>query len=267
MFRYLRRRPEIVTSEVDEELAVHLAMRVDELIGQGLSPEDARREALRQFGDVEFTRQYCRTQDLRKETDVQRGLFFEELVQDLRISLRGLLRAPLMTLTIVLTVGLGIGASTTIFGAVYAALLRQLPYERPDQLVRIYTDAPPNKFRFSVVDYLALQEQTHFAQVAGYTVRQMAFSDGAVAERINGKEVSWTYFSLLRITPAIGGDFAEADGRPGGPRRVIVSDGFWRRRLGGRMDAVGRSVRLDGTDFTLAGVLPSATGPLSATLA
>jgi len=263
MFRYLRRRPEIVTSEVDEELAVHLAMRVDELIGQGLSPEDARREALRQFGDVEFTRQYCRTQDLRKETDVQRGLFFEELMQDLRISLRGLLRAPLMTLTIVLTVGVGIGASTTIFGAVYAALLRQLPYERPDQLVRIYTDAPPNKFRFSVVDYLALQaEQTHFAQVAGYTGRQMAYSDGAVAERINGKEVTWTYFSLLGIKPAVGGDFAEADGRPGGTRRVIVSDGFWRRRLGGRMDAVGRSIRLDGTDFTLAGVLPPATGPL-----
>jgi nucleotide-binding universal stress UspA family protein len=138
-----------------------------------------------------------------------------------------------------------------------------LPYERPDQLVRIYTDAPPNKFRFSVVDYLALQaEQTHFTHVAGYTGRQMAFSDGAVAERINGKEVSWTYFSLLGITPAIGGDFAEADGRPGGPRRVIVSDGFWRRRLGGRMDAVGRSIRLDGADFTLAGVLPPATGPL-----
>jgi putative ABC transport system permease protein len=161
------------------------------------------------------------------------------------------------------TVGLGIGATTTIFGAVYAALLRQLPYQRPDQLVRIYTDAPPNKFRFSVVDYLALQaEQTHFAQVAGYTGRQMAFSDGIVAERINGKEVSWSYFSLLGIKPVLGSDFAEADGRPGGPRRVIVSDGFWRRRLGGRMDAVGRSVRLDGTDFTLTGVLPSATGPL-----
>jgi len=252
-----------VTSEVDEELALHLEMRVEELIGRGFSPDAARREALRQFGDVEFTRQYCRTQDLRKETDVQRGLFFEELVQDLRISLRGLMRAPLMTLTIVLTVGLGIGASTTIFGAVYAALLRQLPYERPNQLVRIYTDSPPNKFRFSVVDYLALQaEQTHFAQVAGYTGRQMAYSDGAVAERINGKEVSWTYFSLLGIKPAVGGDFAEADGRAGAPRRVIVSDGFWRRRLGGRMDAVGRSIRLDGTDFTLAGVLPPTTGPL-----
>jgi putative ABC transport system permease protein len=263
VFRYLRRPTKTVASEVDEELAVHLEMRVDELIGRGFPPDEARREAIRQFGDVEFTRQYCRTQDLRKEGDVQRGLFFEELVQDLRISLRGLLRAPLMTLTIVLTVGLGIGATTTIFGAVYAALLRHLPYERPEQLVRIYTDAPPNKFRFSVVDYLALQaEQTHFAQVAGYTGRQMAFSDGAVAERINGKEVSWTYFSLLGIKPAVGGDFAEVDGRAGGPRRVIVSDGFWRRRLGGRVDAIGRSIRLDGTDFTLAGVLPSATGPL-----
>ncbi len=192
-----------------------------------------------------------------------RWMMSSDLRQDLRISLRGLLRAPMMTLTIVATIGLGIGATTTIFGALHAALLRPLPYADPGRLVRIYTDAPPNRFRFSVADYLALQaQQTHFEQIAGYTGRSMAFSDGTIAERLTGREVSWTYFSLLGIRPAIGRDFVERDGRPGSPRAVMVSHGFWQRRLGGRPDAVGQPMRLDGSDYTLAGVLPQTMGPL-----
>ena len=90
---------------------------------------------------------------------MHRRLLLDELIQDLRIGLRGLLRARLLTLTIVATVGLGIGATTVIFGAVNATLLRPLPYADPDRLVRIYTDAPPNKFPFSVADYQALEAQ------------------------------------------------------------------------------------------------------------
>ena len=86
---------------------------------------------------------------------MRRGLIVEELLHDVRISLRGLLRAPVMTLAIVATVGLGIGATTVIFGAIDAALLRPLPYAHPTRLVQIYTDSSPNKFPFSVADYLA----------------------------------------------------------------------------------------------------------------
>src|SRR5262245_34117449 len=127
----------------------------------------------------------------------------ENLGQELRISLRSLLRAPLLTLTIVATVGLGMGATATIFGAIDAALLRPLPYKDPERLVRIYTDSPPNRFRFSVVDCLALEaQQTQFEAVAACTDRAAAFSDGTVAERLRGREVSWPYFSLLGIVPA-----------------------------------------------------------------
>ena len=169
----------------------------------------------------------------------------------------------MMTLTIVITVGLGIGATTVIFSAIDAALLRPLPYADPDRLVRIYLDAPPNKFRFSVADYLALQtQQTRFEQIAGYTGRAMAFSDGTVAERLNGKVVSPAYFALLGIKPAIGRDFTEQDGRPGSPPAVIVSHGFWQRRLGGNPSVIGKPIRLDGADYALAGVLPPTVGPL-----
>jgi hypothetical protein len=151
---------------------------------------------------------------------MQVGLQMENLIEDVRVSLRGLLRAPMMTVTIAATVGLGLGATTVVFSAVNAALLEPLSYRNPARLVRIYTDAPPNKFRFSVADYLALQaQQTEFEQIAGYTDRAMAFSDRSVAERLRGRVVSWTYFSLLGLQPAIGRDFTEQDGRPGSPRR------------------------------------------------
>ena len=184
-------------------------------------------------------------------------------MQDLKISLRGLIRIPMLTLTILITVGLGIGATTVIFSAVDAALLRPLPYADPGRLVRIYTDTPPFKFPFSVADYLALEsEHTHFTQVAGYQSRQMAYSDGTSAELLRGRMVSWTYFDVLGLRPMLGRSFTAADGQAGTPLSVIVSYGFWQQRLGGRGDVIGRPIRLDGTDYVLAGVLPQMVGPL-----
>ena len=136
------RRPD-VASDVDEELQLHFDMRVAELMGKGQRPEDARQTALRQFGDVEATRRYCRQQDEHVETATQRGLLFNDVVQDLRIAFRGLLGAPALALTIVASVGLGLGATAAIFSAIEAVLLRPLPYAEPDRLVRIYTDTPP----------------------------------------------------------------------------------------------------------------------------
>ena len=187
----------------------------------------------------------------------------QDLLQDIRICARSLLRAPILTLTITLTVGLGIGATTAIFSAVNAALLRPLPYAQPERLVRLYTDTPPFKFRFSVADYLAFTEQqTQFSQSATYTDRAVTYSDAATAQLLRARVVSWGFFSLLGMTPSLGRDFTEADGRPGTPITVIVSHGFWTERLGARADAIGSSVRLDGTDYTLIGVLPSRVGPL-----
>jgi putative ABC transport system permease protein len=188
---------------------------------------------------------------------------FADAPQDLRIAVRSLLRTPMLALSIVLTVGLGIGATTAIFGGVYAALLQPLPYAAPSQLVRIYTDTPPFRFRFSAADYLALEsQQTSFEQVAHYTDRVMTFSNGSVAEVVRGRAVSWTYFPLLGVRPTIGSGFSEADGRPGQPPAVMVSNAFWRERLGGRPDAIGQPIRLDGANHTLVGVLPRVMGPL-----
>ena len=188
---------------------------------------------------------------------------FHDLAQDVRISARTLLRAPTLTITILLTVGLGIGATTAIFAAIDAAMLRPLPYADPGRLVQIYTDTPPFKFRFSVADYQALEaQQTHFSRVAAYTGRTMAYTDGTVAERLIGRGVTWTYFGVLGIQPALGRDFTEADSRVGAPPAVIVSRRFWQERLSSRADVVGSQIRLDGTPHTIAGVLGPIVGPL-----
>ncbi|HEY7188792.1 MAG TPA: ABC transporter permease, partial [Vicinamibacterales bacterium] len=262
-FWYLRRRSEVVASEVDEELDAHLDLMTKNLEARGWSSDAARQEALRRFGDLHATRRYCQQQDRAKEQRMQRTFWFEDLGQDLRICVRNLLRVPGLALTIVVTVGVGIGATTAMFGIINATLIRPLPYEDAGRLVRIYTDSPPNKWPFSVADYLTLQEQqTHFERVGGYVEQPMTFSDGSTAERLNGRVVSWTMFDVLKLRPVIGRSFNDADGRPGAPRVVIVSHGFWSQRLGGRRDAVGKPVRLSGVDYTLVGVLPDRVGPL-----
>jgi putative ABC transport system permease protein len=186
-----------------------------------------------------------------------------DIGHDLRIAWRGLASAPLTTATILLTVGLGVGATTAMFAAIDAVLLRPLPYTNADRLVQIYTDSPPNRFPFSVADYLALAaQQTQFEQVAAYTGRQMAFTDGATAERLTGRAVSWTFFSVLGVRPALGRDFVEDDGRPNHQPVVIVSDSFWHSRLGGRTDALNRAIQLDGGNYIVVGVLAPAVGPI-----
>ena len=187
----------------------------------------------------------------------------EEFLQDVRVGLRSLARVPLLTLTIVATVGLGIGATVAIFSAIDAAILRPLPYANPERLVRVYTDAPPFKWRFSAADYLAfLEQQTQFDESATYTDRTTIFSDGVTSEVLRSRVVSWQFFSVLGVRPAVGRDFSEADGKAGTPPTVIASHAFWQQRLGAGSEAIGSRIRLDGVDHTVIGVLPPGARPL-----
>jgi len=192
-----------------------------------------------------------------------RTLLLQDFAEDVRIGFRTLMRVPVLTLTIVATVGLGIGATAAIFAAVDAALLRPLPYASPDRLVRIFTDAPPFKWRFSAADYLAFREQqTQFEQTATFTDRSAVYSDGRSSEVVSARVVSPGFFSVLGLRPVMGRDFGEPDGRVGAPPAVIASHGFWQARLGGQPAAVGRGLKLDGIWHTVVGVLPDRSGPL-----
>ena len=195
---------------------------------------------------------------------MQRTLLFQDLVQDLRIGIRSLLRVPVLTLTIIVTVGLGIGATAAIFSAINAAMLRPLPYAQPDRLVRIYTDTPPFKFRFSVVDYLAFTEQqTRFERA-----RHLHRSRGELQQRrdrraaAHARGVVGVLLRARHHSRCSAATSAKPTARPGSPPVALASHAFWQQRLGGRADAIGKPVRLDGADYTLIGVMPPAVGPL-----
>ena len=193
------------------------------------------------------------------------GELMQNLVRDTRHSLRTLARTPVLAATIMLTVGLGIGATTAIFAVIDAALLRPLPYNDPGNLVRIYTDAPPNRWGLSVADYQAMSaQQTTFKDIAAYQSVTRAFTRGDVAERITGRVVTWNYFSLLGVAPLLGRAPSASDGVPGSSPTVVVSYGLWKRQLGGDRAVLGQAIQLDGVAHLVVGVLPPMSGPLEA---
>ena len=262
-FRYLRRRPDVVASEIDEELNVHLQMVIEDLQSRGMPPDQARREALRQFGDLDQTRRYCRQQDEEKETHMQRQLMFQDFLQDVRIGVRSLMRVPMLTITILADRGAGHRRDDGDLQRGERRAPAPAPLQDPGRLVRIYTDTPPFRFRFSIADYLALQaQQTHFEHTATYTDRTVTFTDGSVAELLRGRCDLDAYFSLLGIAPVLGRDFSEMDGRPAVLRSCSSRTDSGSSGSAGASDAIGRPIRLDGDRLRGRGRAAPALGPL-----
>ena len=177
-------------------------------------------------------------------------------------SARGLAHAPGLSLTIVLTVGLGLGAATAMLAIVRAVLFNPLPYAAPGELVWIYTDNPPYRFRLSVVDYRAIEaEHPGFSSVAAYQTSSVTLTDAAGPERATLKAVTGSYFPLLGQRPLLGRLFDPSDdGR--GAHEVVLTAGHWTRRFGRDPAILGRTVNVDGTAHAVVGVLEEVNGPL-----
>jgi predicted permease len=258
-FRFSWRTPAEVRGDVDEELRFHLEMRTRELVEQGVPPGEAREMAVRQFGDVTYTKQYCVAQDEHREARVRHLLMFDELGQDLRFALRRLRKSPGFAVVTILTLALGIGANTAVFSLVNATLLRPLPFDDPDRLVFVYEgfqnagivkipNSPPD-----IVDFRRIQRS--YESVGAYRVGEYELGGvGTEPERVDGARVSADLFHVLGIQPAIGRGFTDADDRPGADV-VILSDRLWRRRFGGRSDALGATVVVDRRPHLVIGVM------------
>ncbi|HUL72416.1 MAG TPA: ABC transporter permease [Vicinamibacterales bacterium] len=184
------------------------------------------------------------------------------LWRDLAYSVRTLVRTPAMAATIVLTIGVGLGATTAMVSVVRAVLVNPLPYAAADSIVWIYTDNPPYRFRFSVVDYRALEaDHPTFSAVAGYQTNRVTITDGGIAERVNAKDVTGSYFPLLGQRARLGRLF---DGSDDARRQqiVVLSYDYWTRRFGRDPGVLGRTMTIDGASFTIVGVLERTDGPL-----
>ena len=182
------------------------------------------------------------------------------VVQDIRYGLRQLRRNPAFTWTAVVTLGLGIGATTAIFSAVYALLLRPLAYQAPDRLMFIYEHTKYDDVaNLPHQDFFAAQSAlTSFSSVAGYLDYGDQNLTGAGAPvRVSAMGVTANFFPTLRVTPALGRNFLDSEDRKGGPDVVILSHRLWQSRFASDPSLVGRTLTLAGKAKTVVGVLPA----------
>src|SRR3954462_4159124 len=185
-------------------------------------------------------------------------VFMSLWIRDLRFACRLLWRQPGFSGVAILTLALGIGATTAVFTVVYSVLLRPLPYRDPARLVTLFYghhgQVSPWLSPSNLRDYVA---QTNvFAGVAAVAPITANLTGGGDPERLLGARVSWDYFTVLGAPMAYGHAFTEADSQGDG-NRIVLSDGVWRRRFGGRPDVINTVTTIDGRSVTIVGVASS----------
>jgi predicted permease len=258
-FRLPWRSASRVRTEVDDELLFHLDMKVQELIDAGLRPTEAEQRARAEFGDLEYTRRYMNRTDRARMHDERRAELGDELRQDARFAFRQLRRNPGFTLIALVTLALGIGANTAIFSVVRGVLLRELPYQSPDRLIRVFSRFEEGATSVSPMDFTDWQRQaTTFSALGASTDGTINLAGSGNAERYTQAHVTANMFQILGVRVRLGRTFAPGEDARGAPRVVILSEGLWRSRFGADPAIIGKSVTLDGFPTEIVGVAPAA---------
>jgi putative ABC transport system permease protein len=254
--RLLARRAE-VDRELDEELRFHLEMEVEDRIRSGMAPAEARRTALRDFGGVDRYKEEVR--------DVRGLRWYDDVVQDARVGLRGLRRNPAFAVVALVTLAVGIGVNTAIFSVVHGTLLRGLPYVQADRLVALWERSETGgRWHVTGPNYEDWRELSRsFDAVAVHSSPQFSGRQtilGAdVPVRAQVTVVSEDFFRVLGVAPAVGRGFTAEERTAGGPGAALVSHAFWQEYLGGDPGALGRQVG-GGQPFEIVGILPPGFG-------
>ena len=265
--RYLRFWGSDAAADVDDELEFHIESRVQEYVSQGMTPDEARAEAVRRFGNVAAVRRTCEEIDQLTVEEKRQADMWDGLVQDLRYALRALKRSPAFTAVAVLTLALGIGANTAIFSVVNGVLLRPLPYASPDRIVRVYTafrGSGTLRYAMSQPEFMDYKSLTPvFENAAAYTGAPLTLTAGCATangacepERVRGIAATRDLLPVLGVAPVRGRNFEGDDGRQGREPVVIVSHALWQNRFGGDPSLLGRSLTLNGVSRRVIGILP-----------
>src|SRR5262245_22630544 len=240
--------------ELDEELRHHIERQTEQNIRLGMSPEEARRSALKAFGGVEQAKEHSR--------DARGIRWIEELWQDFRYGARMLVKNPAFTTIAVITLALGIGANTAIFSVVNAVLINPFPYPAGNRLMTIYTtrDRPPGMLRTDMVsprifvDWRA--EQQSFSEMFGFTASYALLTGAKGADFLPGFSATARFFETLGVKPMLGRGFLPEEEIPGRPKIVVISHALWQNHLDRDSNVIGKTLRLNGADHAIIGVLP-----------
>jgi predicted permease len=237
--------------EFDAELESHVVLDIDEGLRTGLSRQEARRQALIRLGGAEQTRQ------ARRERS--RLPILDELSHDLAYSLRILAKNPGFALVTIFTLALGIGANTALFSIVNSVLLNPLPFPHPGELVAVHESKA--NFAQGSISYPNFRDWQRdnktLAAIAIAHQRRFTLTGMGDAERTPGDYVSSDFFSILGVKPVLGRLFAPGEDEIGRSPLVIISAGLWARKFDSRPDVLGKTLTLDGRNFTIVGVIPA----------
>jgi putative ABC transport system permease protein len=234
-----------VERELDASLRSYADLLIEEKVRAGMSRDEARRAALVEIGGLERVKE-----DVR---DVRSGVMLETTTRDVRYAVRALIRRPGFTVVAVIALALGIGATTAIFSVVYGVLLKPLPYREPDQLVAILHDghnpvAPAN--------YVDWKRSTTVFSSMGAAEYWSGVVSGETPERVQGLKVTSDILTMTGVRPLLGRALRAEDDLVEGDHPIVLAWGFWQRRFAGSREVLGRQLLVDGTSYTIVGVMP-----------
>src|SRR5580692_4862536 len=245
-------RRKAVEQELGLELRFHIERQAEENLAAGMSPQEARRAAIKEFGGLEQVKEDCR--------DTRRANYVENLIKDIRYGFRMLRKSPSFTFFAVAVLALGIAANSAIFSIADAILVRPLPYRDASRLVMVWEDASAYGFP---------KDTPAPGNFSDWKSRNQVFTDVAatgfggsfnltgqgIPEKLTGREVTANLFSVLGVTPELGRDFRPEDDVPGATPVTILSHGLWVRRFGGDPQILGKEISLNYEKCTVVGVM------------
>ena len=259
LFRYVSRTRDDVHRDVSDEIAFHLDMREEELRREGMSASDAKATARREFGALDAGAQALTRIGVGVERRRRVGRLVGELRQDAAMGVRLLARSPGFAAVAIVTLALGIGANTTIYSGLDAALLRPLPYPSPDRLVLVSETREDGGQNSSSGGAFLDWRSSHgaFEAIALTGRATVNLRIGSTTERLVGMEVSHEFLQVLGIPPLLGRGFQPHDDRPGGHNAVVMlTDELWRSRFNADPSLLGSTIVLDEVPHEVIGVLP-----------
>ena len=239
---------------LNEELQFHLDRQIEENIRAGMSPAQAKDSARLSFGSFH--------QAIEDSYQARGIAWIEDLIQDVRYSLRTLMKDRSFTIVILLTLALGIGSCTAIFSLVNAVLLRSLPYGQADKLVYLFTpnphlDLPPEMFGPSYADFVDLRKQSRsYAQMTLFEQRTYNLAVNDEVQRVGAARVDGYFFQTLQSAPEIGRVIDASDQKSGNNQIVVLGFGIWQQLFGGTQNILGKTIRLDDKPYQVVGVMP-----------
>ncbi|HEX8774171.1 MAG TPA: ABC transporter permease [Pyrinomonadaceae bacterium] len=244
---------EAVIRDIDDEMRLHIEMETEANIERGMSETEARREALRSFGN------FSSIKDTAYE--VRGGGMMETVLQDIRYGVRVLAKHKSFTIIAVLTLALGIGANTAIFSVVNELLLRPLPYGDAERLVMLWeknVQAGARQNSVSRANFRDWRAQSKsFDGMAAFSDQRLNLTGVGDPEEVAAQFATPELLRVLGVEPILGRGMTEEDARPGAPKVAVLSYGLWQRRFGGDPSVLGKAITLNGLPFTVVGVLPA----------